>query len=139
MGEINLRRVVLSGVLAGVALNVIDFVLYGHVFTTTFPIPAGTTGLFGIGLLRWFIMLDIVWGIALVYVYAAIRPRFGPGPRTAVIAGLLVWVFAGLLHALGEAPMRLEPPKLYVIGTLTGLVEWPLVTVIGARFYREGA
>ena len=35
----------------------------------------------------WFIFLDFIYGIGLLWVYAAIRPRFGAGPKTGVIAG----------------------------------------------------
>ena len=82
-------------------------------------------------------ILDFVYGIGLVWVYAAVRPRFNPGPRTAVIAGVAVWFFVGLLHALGEAPMALMPQKVYVTATVVGLVQYPLATVLGAYFYKE--
>src|SRR5262249_22206685 len=35
-------------------------------------------------------------GFTAVWLYAAIRPRFGAGPRTALIAGVAVWVLAHL-------------------------------------------
>ena len=31
------------------------------------------------------------WAFVTVWLYAAIRPRFGPGPKTAICAGLIVW------------------------------------------------
>ena len=40
------------------------------------------------------IVMTFVLGIASVWLYAAIRPRFGPGAATAVCAGLAVWVIA---------------------------------------------
>ena len=55
----------------------------------------------------------------------------------AVIAGVAVWFFVGLLHALGEAPMALMPQKVYVTATVVGLVQYPLATVLGAYFYKE--
>ncbi|MGH8622636.1 MAG: hypothetical protein ACRET3_10895, partial [Burkholderiales bacterium] len=86
-----------------------------------------------------FVALDFVYGIVLVWTYAAIRPRFGPGPKTAVYAGLLVWVVAGLLHFVGEMPMGLMPQRLMLMGTLVFLVMAPLATVIGAKPYQEAA
>jgi hypothetical protein len=84
-------------------------------------------------------VLDFVYGIILVYLYAAIRPRFGPGPGAAVSAGLIVWLLVGLLHTLGEAPLGFLPMRLYVLGTVVGLVLMPLAAVAGARFYTEPA
>ena len=66
-------------------------------------------------LIPLFILLDFVYGIALVQLYAAIRPRFGPGPGTAVKAGIFVWVLI----------------------TIVGLIEFPLAAVAGAKFYKE--
>ena len=53
-------------------------------------------------------------GIAAVWLYAAIRPRYGAGPRTAVIAGLAVWVMADLWSGiyLGMGFMGLITPRL---------------------------
>jgi hypothetical protein len=72
-----------------------------------------------------------------VYLYAAIRPRFGAGPGTAVHAGLIVWIIAALLHAIGEAPFGLLPMRIYTMGVLVGLIEFPIATIAGAKFYRE--
>jgi len=38
--------------------------------------------------LLWIVINWIITGILFVWVYASIRPRFGPGVNTAVIAGL---------------------------------------------------
>src|SRR5215208_2209812 len=138
MGRINLKGVIVGGLVAGLVLNIIDYLVWGvwlgpdlnAALLSMGKRPAGT-------LIGLFVLLDFVYGIVLVYLYAAIRPRFGAGPRTAVYSGLLVWVIASLLHALGEAPMGLLPQRLYQIGTLVGLIQFPLAAVAGARFYRE--
>ena len=38
------------------------------------------------------VLLFVVMGIGLIWLYAAIRPRYGPGPRTAAIAGFVMWL-----------------------------------------------
>ncbi|HEY7683556.1 MAG TPA: hypothetical protein VH879_13005 [Gemmatimonadales bacterium] len=141
MGKINWGSVIVGGLVAGVVLNVIDFVLYGVVLRTDMDAAMQAVGKAPLSnaMIYWFVVLDFLFGIFFVWMYAAIRPRFGPGPRTAVTAGLALWVLFGLLHALSEAPMGLLPQKLYVIGTLVALVEYPLAVVIGARWYREAA
>src|SRR5438105_13683293 len=83
------------------------------------------------------VALDFVTGIGLLWVYAAIRPRFGAGAKTAVIAGVAVWFFVGLLHALGEAPMGLFPQKMYTVGTIVALVEYAVAGAVGAYVYQE--
>ncbi len=63
-------------------------------------------------MIAWWVVLDFLWGILLSYLYTAIRSRFGPGPSTAIRAGLLLWVAAVLFHALGEGAMGLSPQWL---------------------------
>ena len=139
MGKINLQRVILGGLVAGVVLNVFDFVLYGVVFKDDYNAALQALGKPAMtnNMVMWFVALDFLFGIFLVWLYAAIRPRFGAGPKTAVWAGVAMWVLFGLLHALSEAPMGLFPQNLWVIGTLAALVVYPLATVAGAKFYTE--
>ncbi len=139
MGKINWGRVVLAGLLAGLVLNVIDYVVYGIWLMPDFAAamqalgkqpPGGST-------ILWFVVLDFVYGIGLLWLYAAMRPRYGAGPRTAVLAGLALWFFTRLLHALGEAPMGMWPTRLYTIDVIVGLVELPLAAAVGAYLYQE--
>ena len=84
-----------------------------------------------------FVTLGFLLGILCVYTYAAIRPRFGAGPKTALCAGLLVWTLTYLYGGISMMPMELFPSKLLVIGMVWGLVEIPIATVVGARLYSE--
>src|SRR5213080_4306504 len=136
---LNWGRVILGGLLAGLVLNVVDFVYYGMVMKQDMaaamqalgkpPIPDSMIWVFAV----W----DFVMGIGLVWLYAAIRPRFGPGAKTAVIAGLALWFFIGLMSAIGEAPMGLFPARLYAIGAVVALIKIPLACVVGAYIYTE--
>jgi hypothetical protein len=82
------------------------------------------------------IFLDLVAGVFLVWMYAAIRPRFGAGPGTAVKAGLAGWFLAALLSTMFTA-QGIMPGNIMIITTLVLLVEYPLAAVIGAKFYTE--
>jgi hypothetical protein len=138
MNRINVKSVIIGGLVAGLVLNVVDYVVYGIWLAPDMAAALQAAGKRPIdSLIPLFILLDFVYGIALVQLYAAIRPRFGPGPGTAVKAGIFVWVLVGLLHAIGEGPMDLLPMRLYVVGTLVGLIEFPLAAVAGAKFYKE--
>ncbi len=141
MGKINMMRVLVGGVIAGLVLNVIDGALFGYFLKDQMAAamvsinrPAMTSAQ-----MPWFIFLDFVAGIFLVWLYAAIRPRFGAGPATAAKAGFAGWFVGGLLVTLFMWPMHLMPQNLTIITLLVSLVEWPLATVIGAKFYTEGA
>ena len=140
MGSIGLKGVFVGGLVAGLILNVVDYVLYGVVLAKDFADALQAVGRPPAdNLIPLFILLDFLYGILLVYLYAAIRPRYGPGPKTAAWAGVITWVLIALLHAVGEAPMGLLPMRLYVLGTIVSLVALPLAAVAGARFYQEPA
>lgn len=141
MGKINLQKAIIGGLVAGVVLNVVDFITYGVVLKDDLSAAMAALGKPPVpnSAITQFVVLDFVVGIFLVYLYAAIRPRFGPGPATAVKAGLITWFIAGLIHALFEMPMGLMPTNLIVIGTVVMLVALPVAAVAGAKFYTEGA
>ena len=141
MGKINMMKVLVGGLIAGVVLNIIDGVLFGYLLKDQMAAamasinrPAMTNAQ-----IPWFVFLDFVGGIAMVWLYAAVRPRFGAGPGTAVKAGLAAWLFGSLLPTLFMWPMALMPQNLTIIMTVVPLVEWPLALVVGAKFYTEGA
>jgi hypothetical protein len=140
MGKINMGRVILGGLVAGLVLNIVDSIAYGVVLAADFEAAMRDLGRGPIAAsqILWFVIVDFLYGILLVYLYAAIRPRFGPGPRTAVIAGVLVWVGAALLHTLAEMPMGLIPTRLAVIGLVIAMVAFPVAAVVGAWLYKEG-
>ena len=78
-------------------------------------------------------------GFVIVFFYAAARPRFGPGPRTAVIVAVALWVGGYLLSLLGYAMFGLFPTGLLVTWGALGLVEMILVALLGGWIYREDA
>ncbi len=142
MGKINWGRVIGGGLLAGLVMNISEAALHG-----------GLLGQDDIALFKslnvphepqtWQIIalvgMTFVLGIASVWLYAAIRPRYGAGPKTAICAGLAVWVFAHLWAGvyLGAAYAGLFPPKLAWLPVAWGLVEAPLGTLAGAWLYKE--
>ncbi|MBI2403326.1 MAG: hypothetical protein HYW06_09100 [Gemmatimonadetes bacterium] len=141
MGKINWGRVIAGGLLAGVVLNVFDFVVNGWLLSDqwTAAMTALGKGQMGGSMIIWFMVVDFLLGIAAVWLYAAIRPRFGAGPKTAAWAGLFVWFLLGFLHAMFEVPMGLFPANLYWISTAAALVFVPLAVVVGAWLYQEEA
>ena len=141
MGKINLRRVLLGGLLAGVVLNVLEFVLNGLILGDRWArameslnraAPEGAGAMIG------YIIWGFLLGIALVWLYAAVRPRFGPGPKTAVITGLAVWVVVWLLGFGSTVIVGIFPTILVVITLVWELFEVPIATAVGAWLYQEG-
>jgi hypothetical protein len=87
-----------------------------------------------------FNILGFAYGIFAVWLYAAIRPRYGAGPKTAVCAGLAVWVAGVLLpNVTFMGVAGLFPSNLTVMTTGAGIVEWVAAALAGAALYKESA
>src|SRR5215467_1415854 len=90
----NIGRIVLGGLLAGLIVNVSEFVLNGYVVAADLEaaLKARNIPPIDMSALVWFVVAGFAGGIVNVWLYAAIRPRFGPGVKTAVWAGVFVWL-----------------------------------------------
>jgi hypothetical protein len=139
MGRINMGRVVVGGLLAGLVINVSEAILNGVVFADDMNAAMAALNRPPIDnrMIVWFVVLGFGLGIVAVWLYAAIRPRFGPGVRTAVLASLAVWLLAYLYPNVFIAITNLFPTRLMVIGTVWGLVEIVVATIAGAWAYTE--
>lgn len=83
------------------------------------------------------LVVSLLAGLSLVFFYALARPRLGPGPRTAVIVAVGLWVGGWLLALIGYRMIGLYPLRLLVMWGATGLLEMILAGVLGAWVYRE--
>jgi len=75
--------------------------------------------------------------IMMMWLYVSLRPMFGVGPRTALIASGFVFAFVTVLTFNYVNLERLQWPYA-VIETVNLLVELPIAMVLGARFYESG-
>ena len=141
MGRINLGRVVVGGLLAGVVLNVFEFVLNEPILGDQWTAAMESLNRLapsGAGAMMGYVVWNFLLGIALVWFYAAVRPRFGPGPKTAVITGLAVWFIIWFLGFGGTLLSDMFPSSLVVITLIWEFFEVPIATLAGAWLYREG-
>jgi len=142
MASINLGRVVAGGLLAGVVANAIDFVTNTYVLAGDWATFAPTRNLDPAALqsgpvaATW-ILVDFILGMLLVWAYAAMRPRFGPGPKTAIAAGLVVYL-APTVVLFGFTQMGLMSPAMFWKGAACALVSTLAASIAGAAVYKEG-
>jgi hypothetical protein len=140
MGKINWIRVLIGGLVAGVVFNVLQFAAWavfirpslsaaleasGHPLKET----AGTTVL-------W-VVLCFLGGFLLVWLYAAIRPRYGAGPGTAALAGIVGGVLLIIANIVWGSILTLIPAKVWAIDAVDILVISEVGTLLGAWVYKE--
>jgi hypothetical protein len=79
----------------------------------------------------------IIAGIVIVLGYACIRPRFGPGVKTAIIAGLFAWFGIYFYSGIINGVLFGIPMNTMILVLVWGLVEFALAAVAGAWLYKE--
>ncbi len=129
-----------AGILAGAVLNVSGILLAHAVLGPGYveavrrhmavaqslpvTIARNTSVRFGYGLLGMFL-------------YVAFRPRFGPGPRTALLAGLILFIGTYVPGILTYSLFGIVGGASLWITGVWGLVEACAACLLGAWTYRE--
>jgi hypothetical protein len=140
MGKIDWARVFLGGLLAGVVfliLGFLSFMAYGQNLWEPVMKGLGLQIPASAGMYVWAIISSLVVGILAVWLYAAIRPRYGAGAKTAVCAGLTFWAFSSLFPNASFGAIGMFPANVLLIDSLTSLVIYVVGTLLGAWVYKE--
>lgn len=144
MGKIAWGRVILGGLVAGILWFAFEGFVHGFLLGQGWHAAMAALGRseeqMQAGNGR-FMFLVTIWsflaGIAGVWLYAAIRPRFGPGPKTGVIAGIGLWVMTYLAPSIVDYAFNLWPSELVLMPLATSFFESIIATLVGARLYKE--
>ncbi len=141
MSGINTSKVITGGLLAGLVFNVIDFAINGVLMKADFEANTVRLGLdpalqTSPSVMATWVIVDFIFGLMIVFTYAAIRPRFGAGPKTAVYAGLIPWVpITSLMY--GFTQMGIFTTAIFGKMLVFTLVNTCVGAVIGAWAYKE--
>ncbi|HYO46102.1 MAG TPA: hypothetical protein VEY33_05380 [Gemmatimonadota bacterium] len=139
MNRINWGRVIVGGLAAGVVLNLGEWLLHEVVLRERMQEAVSAMGMelpsgSDIGI---FVAMTFVLGILLVWLYAAIRPRYGPGPKAAIVSGLVGWILLYAFWFAYNLAWEIFPQDMVTISTIWGFFELPIGTMVGAWLYKE--
>lgn len=141
MPPINWVRLIIGAVVAAIILFVTDglmhetwlhpdwLAVYHNLRATTpeeTPVSMIYFGVFELG--RGFIALML---------YVLMRDRFGPGPKTAVLAGVITWVAFSLTGPAQFIPLGFFSNALWTKMGIAHLITTVLATIAGAAIYRS--
>jgi len=139
---VNTGKVVVGGLASGFVMNVLGFLLYGMWLGPKFnaemdaAMPGAsakmaTGSAIAVSVVSWFIV-----GVLVVWLYAAMRPRFGAGFKTAAYAALAVWL-CGFLFYLPQWQLGLMTTMTYTMATVVSLVVLMAGGYVGGMLYKE--
>ena len=142
MSDINYPRVALAAAVAAVTFVVLEIVIEGlaqlmfqfseaELWQQSFgPLPEGA----GFAWINVLILVGIC--LLMMWLYAALRSRYGAGPRTALITALFLWLFALLIWA-NFVNLGVFPLKIVGLSLLFNLFEIPGAVIVGSAVYKE--
>ena len=139
MNKINLRRVLLGGVVTGLVINIGEVMLNDVFLRSHIEADMKRMNITppGAGFAVLAVTLTFVFGILAILTYAMMRARLGPGPKTALLTALVFWfclyAYSGTINML----LINVPPKFILIILTWGLVEYPIGILAGAAIYKE--
>jgi len=139
MGGINTKRWLFGGLVAGLFVFMLEGIA-STLYMTDMTVAMEAHNLsmdMSPAAMIVFALISLILGLILVFFYAAVRPRFGPGPKTAAIVAVGLWIGGYFLSLVGYWSMGLFPNKLLVMWGAIGLVEVVLASILGAWVYRE--
>lgn len=136
MSKINWSWVLGCGLLAGIVWIILGSLVTALLGRDFAALPNNRLGTPTPSFLAVNVVLDLLEGISILWLYAAIRPLYGRGAKTAGIAAI-AWWFIVSLGDVTWCSFGFFPPHTVVplmIGTLPAII---LATLAGARFYKD--
>lgn len=137
MSKIHWPRVVIGGIVAGVVWTVLSSLITAFLSQDfVAAVPGGRLSRPPGSMVAFLFAVSLVMGIWAVWLYAAIRPRYGPGPRTAVIAGVSWWVISTCIDATWGS-FGFVPSKAILPASAASLPALILAALAGGALYEE--
>ena len=137
--QINLKKVLIGGFIVGMIINIIDTpngalisgpaiidFLKMHGIEPNPLVPA------------YFLPLHIVFGLMLVWIYAALIPMFGETRKNAIYSTLLIMI-PTRLFSLGFTVMGLLPLHLFLTLSVSVIIGFFVGGLVGCWYYSRKA
>ena len=136
---INLRRVLIGGLITGMIINIIDTpngALISGPKITEFLTAHGITASPFVA--PYFLFIHLIFGVMLVWVYASMILNWGESHKNALFSTLLILI-PTRLFSLGFTFMGLLPVHLFLTLSSSVIVGFFVGGVIGCWFYSRGS
>lgn len=141
MGGININKVLVAGLAAGIAMTLTDMLVTSFVAGDAWNAALERLGLppmtdFGAGQIAAYAFTFVIVGWLLAFTYAGMKTRLGAGMRTATIVAVLYWLFGGQMFA-SFALLDIFEWSLFGLGAVATLIPMIVGGLVVERLYRE--
>lgn len=143
MKKINTWRVFIGGIVAGIVFLVLEFIIEGLFLGRVWGVREHELFQEKFGQINtggWYQFINLVTlfllFILIIWVYAALRARFGEGAKTALITAALFYLIY-ILFAVNFVVLGIIPVKIMLFSLGVNLIELPFAVFAGASVYQE--
>ena len=144
MARINVGRMLLGGIVAGILLFMADGFIHSKLLQEHWLAAAKAAGRsveaheHGADML-YFVVFELLRGIGMAWVYAVFRTHFGPGPGTAVCSALTVWALMFPVFLVQLIPLGFYSTTLLTLWSLYELVPSVVAGLAAGALYKDAA
>jgi hypothetical protein len=135
--KMNWARIFICGLVTGIVWTVLSAIstwFVGADFNAA--VPGNRIFAPSAGLAAFLFAVNLAGGVWAMWLYAAIRPRYSAGAKTAAIAGFSWWIVSTLADATWGS-FRLVPVSALLPLSAVSLPEMIAAAIVGAWLYRE--
>jgi hypothetical protein len=141
MPRLNWLRFFLGALIASVIMFMTDGFLHERVFTADWASVYANLGVAephheAAGIL-YFAIFEIGRGFVSMFLYVLMQSFFGPGPKTAILAGVVGWIAFSLTGPTQFIPLGFYSNALWVKVAAAQLVTSIVATIAGAALYKD--
>ena len=143
MARINWGRLILGGLIAAIIMFFTDGFIHERVVNADWKavyagLGAVEPNAHGSSMI-YFALFELGRGFISMLLYATMRAYFGPGPKTAVIAGIAGWIAFSLTGPAQFIPLGFFSHALWLKVGALHLVTSIVATMVGALLYKDAA
>jgi hypothetical protein len=141
MSRINWPRLILGGVIASIILFFTDGIFHEKVVSADWQALHAALGIpptkhTGLGVL-YFAVFELGRGFVSMFLHALMRPHFKPGPKTAILAGVVAWIAFSVTGPAQFIPLGFFSNALWIKVAGFQLVTSIVAAIVGAALYKD--
>jgi hypothetical protein len=141
MGKVSWGRLALGGVIASVIAFMTDGFMHGKLvaddwaavysaLNATAPAEHGAS-------MIYFAIFELGRGMITVFLYVMMRARFGAGPKTAILAGVVSWLAFSIAGPIQYVPLGFYSTGLLIKAGAFQLIATLAAALAGAAVYKD--
>jgi len=141
MSKVNWLRLIIGGLVASVICFLADGFFHERVVAADWAAVYTSLGItepkHNVAALAYFAIFELGRGFVGMFLYVMMRPHFRPGPSTAILAGLIMWLAFSITGPAQFIPLGFFSHALWIKVAAFHLVTSVVATIAGAALYKD--